>query len=212
MRISTAIALGVAVAAFASLGRKDIAAQTGFNWTDWSGEALRALKISDAAVQDLSTVQSNPILFRSYVGKDKLTAKEARALISELDAAYFGNWFESNGVADDIVAVWKVESRLKPRAINAKDPMGGAWGIGQVLAEVARIDYGIASPYQLLDVETGARVSMAHIKSTIERLKAAGVTPTKSAWVQAYNVGVAGYVSGRRARGYLALVNLPYIF
>ena len=141
----------------------------------------------------------------------KLTTAQARELASRLDAGHFGGWFTQRNLINLIVAIWRVESGLKPGAINRKDPQGGAWGIGQVLAGVAIADYGLFSPTQLLDAETGARVSMAHIKSTYERLEV-GLKrqPTRSEWIQAYNVGVAGYLAGRRSSVYLLKVRLYF--
>lgn len=140
---------------------------------------------------------------------DRLTRVEALGLVRRLDAAYFGGWFAANVPASDVVAIWKHESALKPAAINMSDPYGGAWGIGQVLADVARIDYGISNAQSLLDPLIGGRVSMAHIKSTIERLSSAiGSRASFSQWAQAYNAGVSGYLSGVRVPAYLVSVNL----
>lgn len=210
MRGAVIIALGVAVAAFASMGRRGVSAQVGFNYIgDWTPNGVSAPQT--AQIANMSISPNAPILFRSYVGKAKLTDADARALIADLDASVFGGWFARNVPTTDIVGVWRHESGLKPAAENKSDPMGGAFGLGQVLADVARIDYGVTPPQKLFNAETGARVSMAHIKSTIERLQGQGVSPVFSAWAQAYNVGVAGYVKGRRNPAYLAAVSIRKI-
>ena len=203
MKPALFISLSVAALAFYLSGRETLLGEVG---RSFDGITLPTPQIPLTSPQIAATVPNSPILFRPYAGKAQLTASDARILISDIDNSYFGGWFAANVDSSDIIGIWKTESGLRPAEINDQDPFGGAWGIGQVLADVARIDYGISPPALLLEVETGARVSMQHIQSTIQRLIASGVNPTFSAWAQAYNVGVAGYVSGRRNLGYLALV------
>ena len=169
--------------------------------------ALSSFWADPEPVTALSVVSPVSTPVASY--GSRLSRSEALGLVSRLDAAHFGGWFAANVPASDVVAIWKHESALKPGAINLNDPYGGAWGIGQVLADVARIDYGIPNAQSLLDPLIGGRVSMAHMKSTIERLSnALGYRAKFSEWAQAYNAGVAGYLSGVRVPTYLVSVNL----
>lgn len=141
-----------------------------------------------------------------YEGTAQLSRSQALSLARSVDDAALGGWASQNLGLSRVVAIWRVESALKPSAINRNDPMGGAWGIGQVLAGVASKDYGVSAP-DLLRPEIGARVSLQHMKSTYQRLASGlGREPTFTEWAQAYNVGVAGYLSGRRNTTYAALV------
>jgi len=126
-------------------------------------------------------------------------------LARELDAENFGSWFRFNGVPyEQIAALWEIESAGNPRAVNftgGDGAQGGSWGLGQVTARTST-DYGVIFPPLMLYPRYGARISMRHIQSTINRLGQSGVAGSAQSWVQAYNVGVAGFVSGRR--------NAPY--
>lgn len=144
---------------------------------------------------------------------DKLTTREALDLIASLDGAYFGGWFAANIPHNEVLAIWRVESALKPAAINPNDPRGGSYGLGQVQAGIAAQDYGVSNPQDLLNPEIGGRVSMAHMKWTFEYLARAksGLKPDFSAWAQAYNVGAAGYLMGARNSKYLGIALRKFI-
>jgi len=124
-------------------------------------------------------------------------------LASEIDNEFFSGWFSANNVAySDIVALWKIESSLNPRAFNLKGrdgEQGGAWGLGQVTARTAQ-DYGVnLFPVRMLSASFGGRVSMQHIQFTINGLKRGlNRAPTANEWVAAYNTGVTGFLNGNQ--------------
>ena len=143
------------------------------------------------------------------VVSERLTKTELKALIAQIDGFEFAGYFASGSgpSREDVYAIMNAESARRPDAINKNDPFGGAWGLGQVLADIARIDYGVANPYDLLNPYKGASVSMRHMEWTYRALSnGLGRASGASEFIQAYNVGVSGYLSGRRNLGYLAKV------
>jgi len=132
--------------------------------------------------------------------------KQAAAnLISRYNNAQFGGWFNQGGRSEkDVLAIFKIESNYEAGAINRNDGFGGAWGIGQVLADVAAIDYGVAPPERLLELDTGVLTSMRHMRSQWDDLaRRLGRNPTKGEWVRAYNAGARGVAELGRGFGYL---------
>lgn len=130
----------------------------------------------------------------------------AATLVSDYDIRTFGGWFSQGGRSQkDVMAIFQIESGFNPAAINRNDPFGGAWGIGQILADVARIDYGVASPEQLLIRSIGVLTSMRHLQFIWGDLtRRLGRNPTKSEWIMAYNAGSRGVAEGRGSKTYLA--------
>lgn len=133
----------------------------------------------------------------------KRSKSELINLAAEIDRDNFNNWFSTNGVIhESIAAMWLTESAGNPRATNfdgGDGAQGGAWGLGQVTAKTAT-DYGIFMPLApiMLYPKIGGRVSMEHVRFTVQGLRASGLSATAFEWVQAYNVGLTGFVNGRR--------------
>ena len=123
-------------------------------------------------------------------------------LAANLDEGRFGGWFARNGVRyRDIAAMWLTESLGDPRAVNLTGEdgaQGGAWGLGQVTARTAT-DYGILAPLAplMLYPRIGGRISMAHVQFVVQGLRNNGRAGDHIEWVQAYNVGLSGFLSGR---------------
>ena len=129
-------------------------------------------------------------------------------LASDIDASRFNGWFRSNNVSyKSIAAMWLTESAGNPRATNltgGDGRQGGAWGLGQVTALTAT-DYGILMPLAplMLLPAIGARVSMEHVQFTVRGLRRQGLAGDAPQWVQAYNVGLTGFINGRRNQAHL---------
>ena len=107
--------------------------------------------------------------------------------------------------------MWLTESSGNPRATNfmgGDGAQGGSWGLGQVTARTAS-DYGILRPlaFTMLHPRIGGRVSMQHVDATIAGLRRAGRAGSVSEWLQAYNVGVTGYLNGARNSAHLSRFN-----
>lgn len=150
---------------------------------------------------------------QSQTVQGKLSRAQAVNLAASLDAAHFGGFFGRSSLTPDRIAtLWRIESGLNPSAINPSDPRGGSFGLGQVQAGIASADYGVSNPYDLLQPETGALVSMRHLKFTHDYL-AQNLDPSVSlaSWLQAYNAGAPGYVRGIRAPQYLLKFGLGSI-
>lgn len=132
----------------------------------------------------------------------KRDTAELITLASDLDDKKFNNWFWQNNVSYlEIAAMWQTESAGCPRATNltgGDGAQGGSWGIGQVTALTAT-DYGILMPLAplMLYPRIGGRVSMSHIQAVVKGLRASGRAGNSIEWVQAYNVGLTGFIDGR---------------
>lgn len=167
---------------------------------DLNSTLNREIGVLGSFIQNISV----PVL----QGSKRLTGGQALNLINYIDQRDFGGWFARNGLIMHVRAIWRHESGLNPAAQNMNDPRGGAHGIGQVILQDAKIDYGVPSAQSLYDPVYGGAISMRHIKSTIDRLaRGLGRAPKVSEWVQAYNAGVSGYLRGVRVPSYLAAVS-----
>lgn len=137
-------------------------------------------------------------------------------LAADQDKANFSSWFSQNQVPyRALAAMWLTESAGNPRATNLTGTdglQGGSWGLGQVTALTAT-DYGIArafAPLMLLPA-IGAKVSMQHVQFNIRGLQNAGLNGSPEEWVQSYNVGLAGYLQGRRNEVHLTRFLTTYL-
>lgn len=107
-----------------------------------------------------------------------------------------------------IKAVIKTESDFNPEAVNPKDPSYGLMQIMPILAE----DFGIVRDWRNV---TDAEVAMIKLPSKNIQIgtwflsKLLKKYPMEIA-VQMYNVGEAGYNSGKRASAYLEKVTRYY--
>ena len=142
--------------------------------------------------------------------------ERARGFVQTLDASSFNGFFASNGTIDhsDIMAMFQVESRFNPEAVNLND--GGAnnhaYGIGQMLASTAA-DIGIADPNTLLNMQTGVNATLTYMVWIFEFLTPRlGRAPTRSEWIGAYNAGVGNVLLGNIPLTYMAKVNAAKIF
>ena len=133
----------------------------------------------------------------------KRSRDELIALAEDIDAKSFNNWLWFNGVRyTEIAAMWLTESSGNPRATNmtgGDGAQGGSWGLGQVTARTAT-DYGLAQPLAplMLFPRIGAKISIAHVRAVVRGLRANGLQGGSTQWVQAYNVGLTGFLNGRR--------------
>jgi len=133
----------------------------------------------------------------------KRTTSELVILAQNIDEGSFNGWLAANGVSyDQIAAMWQTESAGNPRATNftaGDGRQGGSWGIGQVTALTAT-DYRLPRIFApiMLYPKIGARLSMSHIRAVIIGLRRAGFSGSHSEWVHAYNVGLTGFINGRR--------------
>lgn len=140
------------------------------------------------------------------------TAMELTDLAADIDRASFGGRFTQTGATyQQIAAMWLTESSGNPRATNfmgGDGAQGGSWGLGQVTARTAG-DYGIIAPLAplMLLPRIGGRVSMQHVEFTIGALRRAGRAGSASEWIQAYNVGVTGYLNNARNTAHLNRFN-----
>ena len=153
---------------------------------------------------DLANVFLPDFLLTAGGTTPKQDAQSAALWVNSL--AEFGGWFSNpDHSVDDIMAIWAVESNYNPRALNTNDGGQGnhAFGIGQVLASTAG-DFGITQPEVMLDLRTGARVSMAYSMWTHEFLQSRlGRAPTKREWIGAYNAGVGNVLNGNLPELYI---------
>lgn len=150
----------------------------------------------------ISTGISLTAAYSLYATRTK-TEAELINLAASLDAKKFGGWFSQNGVSNAaIAAMWLTESAGDPRATNftgGDGAQGGSWGLGQVTALTAT-DYGLprALAPLMLYPNIGGKVSMSHVKAVVTGLRRAGLAGDHVEWVQAYNVGLTGFINGRR--------------
>ena len=149
-------------------------------------------------------------------GSDLDNRSRAGFILDVLDAGEFSNRFAVNGIIDrrDIMAMFQVESRFDPNAINLNDGGQGnhAYGIGQMLASTAG-DIGITDPNVLFDMETGIRATMTYMVWIFDFLsRSFNRAPTRTEWIGAYNFGVGNAAAGRTNTGYLLLVDAAKVF
>ena len=132
----------------------------------------------------------------------------AAAIVDGLDASEFANRFATNGIIDrkDLMAMFQIESRFDPNALNENDGGVGnhAYGIGQMLETTAR-DVGITNPQVLFDMETGIRATMQYMIWIFDFLAPRLLrNPTASEWIGAYNIGIGNVLNGNLPASYLA--------
>lgn len=131
----------------------------------------------------------------------------AGQFLDALDASEFSNRFALNGIIDrrDIMAMFQIESRFDPNALNENDGGAGnhAYGIGQMLATTAG-DIGITDPTTLFDMETGIRATLTYMIWIFDFLAPRlGRNPTAREWIGAYNIGIGNVLNGVLPETYL---------
>lgn len=135
-----------------------------------------------------------------------ITPAQALQVASDFNNRYFGGWFSRDGRSlSMVVAIWTQESRLG--ALPVGDG-GRSLGIGHVLGSTAA-DRGFNDPQALLQLDTGARASMEHMRWSWDELTRYknGTEPTIAEWIASYNRGAYGVaVLGRRGLDYLQAV------
>lgn len=107
-----------------------------------------------------------------------------------------------------IKAIIRQESNFNPNAVNPSDPSYGLMQIMPILAE----DYGVVRDYHN---PTQAEIAMIKVPATNVRIGTWFLSKllnefTLDEAIQMYNVGRAGYLSGRRAPDYLSKVKGYY--
>lgn len=129
---------------------------------------------------------------------------DVRAIVDQVNAESFGNWFDPL----DVMAVIEVESNFDPRAYRYEASINDASiGLMQVLWSTA-VDRGVnpaLGPAVLYDPLTNIRAGMAQLKWSWDYLTAhLGRAPTKDEWIASYNEGVGNVVNGVADPGYVA--------
>ena len=128
-------------------------------------------------------------------------------LVLDIDLRDHGGFFLSNGIVGhaDLLAMFQIESRFDPAAINFNDGGAGnhAYGIGQMLATTAA-DVGITNPNDLLNVETGVGATLKYMRWIYDFLTPRlGRAPSNREWVGAYNIGIGNVLNGNLPSAYL---------
>lgn len=163
------------------------------------GAAVVALAYAPRAEAAISGPDTTPEGLRPLTPKQR-----AQAVIARHDVNHFGGWFAKRDARNVVLSIFQIESGFNPKAVNLSDPFGGAHGIGQVLAEIAEIDYGV-SRNDLYDLEIGALTAMRHMLRQFDDLAGRlGREPSRQEWVMAYNAGARGVAEGRKPLAYYA--------
>lgn len=132
----------------------------------------------------------------------------AAQILDAVDGGEFSNQIALSGIIDrkDIMAMFQIESRFDPTAINENDggPGNHAYGIGQMLASTAA-DINIVDPTTLLNMEVGVRATVEYMIWIFNFLAPRlGRNPTRSEWIGAYNIGIGNVLNGVLPETYLA--------
>lgn len=107
-----------------------------------------------------------------------------------------------------MLALAEIESSFNPRAVNPSDPSYGLFQISPALAQ----DYGYVANYKaitekekelLLNPEVSADIACRHMARLLKSYDL-------DTAVQMYNVGVSGYLNGKRAQKYLEKFKKAY--
>ncbi len=137
---------------------------------------------------------------------DQLTVAQAFALAGQIDRNHFDGWFTKEGRSlADVVAIWQVESDLKPGAKGDLHLADKSWGIGQVRGNTAK-DFGVTDPRVMLSADVGAYTSMLYMQWCWKYLRGRfNRPPSMAEWIGSYNAGVGNVADkGYIPQGYLA--------
>jgi soluble lytic murein transglycosylase-like protein len=117
---------------------------------------------------------------------------DALAIINDLNAGSFGNWFDPA----DVMAFVDQESSFRPNVFLA-DRNGGSRGLMQIDFSAAQQIGFAGAPDDLYDPATNVRYGMAYLVWIWSYLTShLGQSPTEMQWVTAYNAGVGNVVKG----------------